>query len=357
MDVSFLELGVDSLVGLELRNRLRGVTGLDLPSTIVFDVATPAAMVAHIQTELGGPAPAPAAETVAGNGDGAVPAEALPSLLRRAHLIGRLDDGVALVEAASRLRPRFGLSHSEYDAPPATALAHGPHEPVLFCVPSVIATGGPQEFTRLARALDGQREVVALPNPGYRAGERLPSTIEAAAAAQAEAILRHADGRSFALAGFSTGGLVAYATAALCAHDGRPPAAVVLIDTYTADTMGDLLAPVIDRMLQGGRAHPSLTDTALTAMMAYFRMLSDWRPAAPVAPTLLVTASQATPGGSGATATWPHRDDIVTVEADHFTVLEEHAESTAHAIDAWLGALPPVATETPGRLARLIRRR
>jgi acyl transferase domain-containing protein/NADPH:quinone reductase-like Zn-dependent oxidoreductase/acyl carrier protein len=358
MDVSFLELGVDSLVGLELRNRLRGVTGLDLPSTIVFDVATPAAMVAHIQTELGGPAPAPAAETVAGNGDGAVPAEALPSLLRRAHLIGRLDDGVALVEAASRLRPRFGLSHSEYDAPPATALAHGPHEPVLFCVPSVIATGGPQEFTRLARALDGQREVVALPNPGYRAGERLPSTIEAAAAAQAEAILRHADGRSFALAGFSTGGLVAYATAALCAHDGRPPAAVVLIDTYTADTMGDLLAPVIDRMLQGGRAHPSLTDTALTAMMAYFRMLSDWRPAAPVAPTLLVTASQATPGGSGATATatWPHRDDIVTVEADHFTVLEEHAESTAHAIDAWLGALP-VATETPGRLARLIRRR
>ncbi|WP_171166651.1 type I polyketide synthase [Streptomyces sp. I05A-00742] len=59
-DRSFRELGLDSAAALALRNRLREATGLPLPTGLVYEHPTVAALAEHLRTALLGLRPAPA---------------------------------------------------------------------------------------------------------------------------------------------------------------------------------------------------------------------------------------------------------------------------------------------------------
>ncbi|SDM36894.1 Acyl transferase domain-containing protein [Allokutzneria albata] len=57
-DKGFLDMGMDSVMAMELRNRLDAVTGLRLSATVVFDYPTPDALAGHVLDRLLPAAPA-----------------------------------------------------------------------------------------------------------------------------------------------------------------------------------------------------------------------------------------------------------------------------------------------------------
>jgi polyketide synthase 12 len=71
---AFTELGFDSLTAVELRNRLGAVSGLKLPTTLIFDYPTPDALADYLVAEV-----APA-EAAGGDPDEARFRQALESL-------------------------------------------------------------------------------------------------------------------------------------------------------------------------------------------------------------------------------------------------------------------------------------
>ncbi|MET9713675.1 type I polyketide synthase [Nocardiopsis alba] len=337
-DQNFLELGMDSLTAVELRNELRDATELRLPASVVLNHSTPRRLAAFLAAELpehGAPAP----ERPAAVGD---PIEASVPLFREACVQGRVHDGLALIQAAAHLRPTFDGPDDFGPLPRPVTVARGPIGPRLVCLPSLVMVSGVQEYARFGAYFQGRREVVVLPQPGFTPGDPLPATLEAAMELQARAVLEVVGDEPFVVVSRSSGGWTAHGVTTLLEARGRAPEAVVLMDTPMPDepTAGPIIqAGVLERETRFGL----MDGTRVTAMGRYMSLCADWEPRRTEVPTLAVrpggpmrTADGTRIGGDDWRFEWSLPHVAVDAEGDHISMLEEHGESTAALVHAWI---------------------
>ncbi|MEV0186047.1 SDR family NAD(P)-dependent oxidoreductase, partial [Streptomyces sp. NPDC050625] len=360
-EAGILELGLDSLTAVELRNRLTAATGVELSASAVFDRPTPLGLARFLAAGLAA-APAPGEPGTAAAAPGGGRAESpLTALFRQACDAGRPAVALTMAREFARLRPAFdatGPGHPGQDAvlraPAPVRIARGSAGPgpVVVCVPSIVALGGVQQYLRLAASFQPAQDVRVLANPGFGEGEALPVTLEAAVQHHLQALEQDIPDRPLVLVGHSTGGLLAQAVAAGLECAGRTVAGVAMLDTYLPDEWGsatetdDVLGAVFAGMAQRESDILGFTDTRLSAMGRYLELLETWEEPRISVPTLLVRASEALDGALPEPAgpddwqtSWPHPYSVTEVPGDHFTMLEEHADKTAQAVVDWLAGL------------------
>ncbi|MGP9017960.1 type I polyketide synthase [Streptomyces sp. BR1] len=339
----FLELGLDSLTAIELRNHLNAATGLRLSAALLFDFPTPALVARQLRVELAGALGGASTSANAAGGMEEEPAGVFGAMLQEAGAQGASGQFMELLMQASRFRPSFASSAELRKAPGLVRLARGEGGPALVCFSSILSISGPHQYARFASAFRGRRDVWALGAPGFLRGEQLPSTTEAVIEAQAEAVLRQADGAPFVLLGHSSGGMLAHAVAGKLESAGVSPEALVMIDIYSHDD--DAIVGIQPGLSQGmderQDTYVPVDDNRLLAMAAYFRLFGGWKPRTISTPTLLVRAGEQFFDWTRATdgdwrSYWDLEHTALDVPGNHFTMMEEHAPTTAGAVEEWL---------------------
>ncbi|WP_250294467.1 acyltransferase domain-containing protein, partial [Streptomyces atroolivaceus] len=349
VDAEFLDLGVDSMAGIDMRARLGSLLRLELAAATLFEHPTTALLAAKL-VDLIGTAPEPGAAGTTGTAAPAPasPFDSLEALYRQSYALGRAGStGMDLIQAAGRLRAAFGYESAAEHLQEPIRLARGNADrAALVCVPAITATAGPLQYVGLAQQIQGERDVMVLVNPGFKEGELVPESFEAFLRLQVEALRSAVGSRPFVLLGHSAGGLIGHALAAQAEREGLALSGTVVLDTFQAGTQ--FSADLSRAMLEGlfAREHlfgsGALSGVRLSAMGHYHTLMDECAIAETKAPTLLVRAEKPLPyqadgfDDDGWRAAWALPHTLVTTPGDHFTLMEENIAVTTAAIRGWL---------------------
>jgi thioesterase domain-containing protein/acyl carrier protein len=330
-DQPFVELGLDSLSAVEIRNRLGVATGLELPAMLVFDHPSVAALAVFLAGALDDSAFARRTGPAGDTGDDA---ESFAGIYRT--------EVEALLTGASGARTRFG--------DPAAArtglvrLATGADAPMVICFPPFAPVEQSLQFARMAMFFRERRDLTMVEVPGFQPGSDLADSLGTLIEVLAGQAAAAAEGRPFVLMGYSSSGWMAHAVATALEERGLVASGVVLLDTYLPDSMSLPLRQAMNYEVNERRARfTTMNLTTLTALGTYRAMFRPWQPAPISAPTLFLAPQDCIPGDPAAgpvpgdwQARWPLPHTRVTVPGDHCTIVAEHAAEAAAAIHTWL---------------------
>jgi amino acid adenylation domain-containing protein len=210
-DRPFVELGVDSLIGVDLRNQLAGALGIDLSATLIWDHRTVRALSAHLASRLS--------------------------------------------TRASTRGPSAPAARAARPAARAVALHPEPPFPPIFAVGGVL--GGSTYLKDLAAELGPLQPFYALPYPGLDDDADPLARVEDLAGHFLGLLTSLRPRGPYVILGHSFGGTVAFEMARRLSARGESVIELILLDTWTKATVAqkhmtksmpsldDMLAPFI----------------------------------------------------------------------------------------------------------------
>jgi malonyl CoA-acyl carrier protein transacylase/surfactin synthase thioesterase subunit/aryl carrier-like protein len=251
-DAEFARLGLDSLMTIELRNRLVRSTGANVTSTSCFEHPTCHAMADFIERDLGrfiAPAANEAPTEVLSNDRARVreyiglqrhqqaPARR-PSGFRVLELLAELSEARNFDAYGSLVTALLAYRRSQDTARPVprinpVCLAGDPSSPIIYATPSIGLPASPLQFQRIAEHCRDRISLWSSSNPGYDPGTPLPASYADLLEHHMQAIdtIIARTGRTPLLMGYSSGAWFAAPLAAWLERRGTPSPGLILLDS------------------------------------------------------------------------------------------------------------------------------
>jgi amino acid adenylation domain-containing protein len=347
IDRPLQEIGLDSLMAVEIRNRLAAAIGQRLPATLVFNHPTSQAMAAALVTALKNARfIIPVQDASAGDQDGP-----LVHLIRQAEQVGAYKDGQDILSLATRIRIQSQLSlpktiTTTVKEPSSFQLTRGPSSPVLICIPPFLPPSGPFVYARFVSNLNKRRDIWVISHPGYEESQTLTTHLGDLIASRAQSALQCAGDTPFVLLGHSAGAWIAYMVAAHAEKIGHRAAGVALLDPFdesqvTSSAFLELQSISLkEASLLGGISDATLTASCWYHQLGSAEMRDELSMARTSAPILHVRASEEMVHMKEAETSsilWDISKDVTYVPGNHFSML--YNPETANVVDNWLSSL------------------